>query len=312
MTYGVVRIIFSQDNMAEFEKEMKSDTSERRVPQKRKRSDSSTEGSSSSPLISTFKVFQQELDAKHDRRERLVKSSRDVTSHSKKIIFLLHRLVGAADREKIFSEADQKFGEVQELLRSIAVELRQDDSQDAGHRYRRAYRMGIQEYVEALGFSYYCKYGRLVTYNEVVKTVEFADQVLEKKADETDAPPPEKIPVLPESSIKLFIDPLDYVLGLADLTGECMRLCINSVGSGEIQSLPQICDFVRGLYNAFLTLDKGASSEITKKMNTMTENLRKIETTCYTVTVRGSECPKHMLLSDDGPTNRDTRVVEIC
>jgi predicted translin family RNA/ssDNA-binding protein len=292
--------------MAEPGKEMKSDTSERRRPRKRKRSERSEEDSSS-PLLSAFKVFQQELDAKHDRHERLVKLSRDVTSQSKKIIFLLHRLSGTSDRDKIFSEADQKFSEVQELLRSIAIELRGDDSQDAGHRYRRAYRMGIQEYVEALGFKYYCKYGRLVTYDEVVKTTEFADGAVNEEVEK----PPEKTPVVAESSIKLFIDPLDYVLGLADLTGECMRLCINSVGSGETEHLPQICDFVRGLYNAFLTLNKNSSTEITKKMDTMTENLRKIETTCYTVTVRGSERPKYMLLADGGPANGDTRGVAI-
>lgn len=290
--------------MAERGKESSPDSSERRRPQKRtRRSDKTADESSSSPIVSAFRGFQLELDAKHDRRERLVKTSRDVTSHSKKIIFLLHRLVGAEDKEKILAEADQKFGDVRELLRNIAMELGQDDSQDAGHRYRRAYRMGIQEYVEALGFSYYCRYGRLVTYDEVVRTAEFSDQVVEKdKTDGTESPP-EKLPLIVESSIKLFIDPLDYVLGIADLTGECMRLCINSVGSGETHNLRHVCDFVRALYNAFSSLDMSLSNEISKKMNTMAESVRKIETTCYTVTVRGSERPQHMLISDSGPAN---------
>lgn len=37
-------------------------------------------------------VFQQELDTKHDKYERLVKISRDVTIESKRTIFLLHRV----------------------------------------------------------------------------------------------------------------------------------------------------------------------------------------------------------------------------
>jgi predicted translin family RNA/ssDNA-binding protein len=32
------------------------------------------------------------LDAKHDKHERLVKLSRDITAESKKVIFLLHRI----------------------------------------------------------------------------------------------------------------------------------------------------------------------------------------------------------------------------
>lgn len=39
-----------------------------------------------------FEVFQQELDTKHDKYERLVKISRDVTIESKRSIFLLHRV----------------------------------------------------------------------------------------------------------------------------------------------------------------------------------------------------------------------------
>lgn len=39
-----------------------------------------------------FAVFQQELDTKHDKYERLVKISRDVTIESKRTIFLLHRV----------------------------------------------------------------------------------------------------------------------------------------------------------------------------------------------------------------------------
>lgn len=45
-----------------------------------------------SPVIQSFRKFGAELDAKHDRYERLVKQSRDVTIESKRIIFLLHSI----------------------------------------------------------------------------------------------------------------------------------------------------------------------------------------------------------------------------
>ncbi|KAL0178657.1 hypothetical protein M9458_027551, partial [Cirrhinus mrigala] len=45
-----------------------------------------------SVVIAAFKVFQQELDTKHDKYERLVKISRDITIESKRTIFLLHRV----------------------------------------------------------------------------------------------------------------------------------------------------------------------------------------------------------------------------
>lgn len=37
-------------------------------------------------------VYAAELDDKHDRQEKLVKASRDITIESKRIIFLLHNI----------------------------------------------------------------------------------------------------------------------------------------------------------------------------------------------------------------------------
>jgi hypothetical protein len=40
---------------------------------------------SSSSFMSMFEVFREELDQHHDRRERIIKSSRDITALSKKM-----------------------------------------------------------------------------------------------------------------------------------------------------------------------------------------------------------------------------------
>ena len=38
-----------------------------------------------SPFIPIFEVFRSELDEHHDRRERIIKASRDITALSKKM-----------------------------------------------------------------------------------------------------------------------------------------------------------------------------------------------------------------------------------
>lgn len=44
------------------------------------------------PTIKLFQAYSLELDDKHDRHERLVKASRDITIESKRIIFFLHNI----------------------------------------------------------------------------------------------------------------------------------------------------------------------------------------------------------------------------
>lgn len=42
-------------------------------------------GSSTSPFISVFQGFRDNLDEHHERRERIIKASRDITAASKKM-----------------------------------------------------------------------------------------------------------------------------------------------------------------------------------------------------------------------------------
>ena len=52
------------------------------------------EMSTSSTISPVFCLFRTELDGKHDKYERLVKLSRDITVASKRIIFEVHRIDG--------------------------------------------------------------------------------------------------------------------------------------------------------------------------------------------------------------------------
>lgn len=44
----------------------------------------------------------------------------------------------------------------------------------------------------------------------------------------------------------------DYMLGIADLTGELMRKAINSISSGDSKECFQSCQVVRDLYTGYL------------------------------------------------------------
>uniref|UniRef100_A0A5F9DD20 Translin associated factor X n=1 Tax=Oryctolagus cuniculus TaxID=9986 RepID=A0A5F9DD20_RABIT len=89
---------------------------------------------SSSPVMLAFKSFQQELDARHDKYERLVKLSRDITVESKRTIFLLHRITSAPDMEEILTESENKLDSVRQKILQVAQELAGEDM----HQFHRA------------------------------------------------------------------------------------------------------------------------------------------------------------------------------
>ena len=104
----------------------------------------------------------------------------------------------------------------------------------------------------------------------------------------------------------------DYLLGIADLTGELMRLAINTLGQSmvavpqppgsETWSFPtpeervqQILSFLREIKSGFDGLSLTKSSPIMKKMAVLRQSLNKIEVALYNVRVRGAEYPPEMM-----------------
>ena len=59
-----------------------------------------TEAEKNNPFYAQFKNHAAFLDRRHDKRERLVKLSRDITIESKRIIFLLHRIKQLPNEDK--------------------------------------------------------------------------------------------------------------------------------------------------------------------------------------------------------------------
>ncbi|CAI7898615.1 unnamed protein product, partial [Closterium sp. NIES-53] len=136
----------------------------------------------------------------NERRERLVKASRDVTIQSKKIIFAIHR----ATTPRALAAAAQQLASLRaHHMAQVARELQEDDY----WRFTRAYTWGLQEYVEAASFLHFRQTGRLLTLAEVNGAFEG---------------------ILDRDGRTFHMHAADYVLGLADLTGEVMRLAVSS------------------------------------------------------------------------------------
>lgn len=240
----------------------------------------------SSPVMIAFKVFQQELDTRHDKHERLVKISRDVTIESKRTIFLLHRVTSVPHVEEILEEADVKLDGVRMKIGQIAEELQGEDI----YQFHRAYTPGIQEYVEAVSFQHFIRHRSLISLEEInAKLVFMRNQTADDKSD------PAMSPSQNPAVLTFQVTPTDYLLGVADLTGELMRMCISSVGNGDMDTPFQLSGFLREVHDGFSYIGNTGPYEVSKKLHTLRQSLAKVEDACYTLRVRGSEIPKHML-----------------
>ncbi|EDO32081.1 predicted protein [Nematostella vectensis] len=220
-----------------------------------------------SPVIAAFQQFQEELDLRHDKYERIVKSSRDLTIQSKRAIFNLHRIAGADNSEKIIHEVGRKLHEIKQYLKKIALELEGEDP----FRFSRAYSPGLQEYIESLSFYYYLKNKTLVPFQEVVENCTF--------------------PAEDGKALKLEVPLPDYVLGIADLTGELMRFCMNSTANGDGDTPFTVCQFMREVHDELALLEY-CCKDIGRKLGALKSSLYKVEHVCYTLQVRRSEFPQ--------------------
>ena len=113
----------------------------------------------------------------------------------------------------------------------------------------------------------------------------------ENDADKSNAP--ESQPVKTDL-MHVLIPPTHYLLGIADLTGELMRMAIHSIGQGDFDLPFEHCKFLRIIYDAFVSFGN-VDRELSRKVHVLRQSLQKVETACYTLQVRGSEIPKHML-----------------
>lgn len=143
--------------------------------------------------------------------------------------------------------------------------------------YHRAYTNGIQEFIEA------CCYYQYLT-NEEIKTFELLNKQFSYVDDES-------------GQFELPFNMYDYILGIADFTGELMRRCINTLGSGNVNDCFKLCNYVKNINAGYLGLIVPGNREINHKGHTLRQSLLKMELVCYNIKIRGSEIPKHMLVN---------------
>ncbi|XP_033324130.1 translin associated factor X [Megalopta genalis] len=226
-------------------------------------------------VVQQFRVYAAELDDKHDRYERILKIGRDITIESKRIIYLLHSIDKKSKQESVLNEAKIRLQNVaQNNFKCIALELENED----GYQYLRAYRGSLEEYIEAFTFYHYLNSNNLEDWTELEKMITYTI---------TDRPEVQ--------TINTLVTPHEYILGIADLTGELMRRCINNL-TQDTASCYQMCNFVRNMYTGFLSCKILNCKEMNRKLSTLKQSLCKIENVCYTIKVRGSEIPKHILI----------------
>jgi len=217
-------------------------------------------GETAGPSIEArFQQYSSELDEHYDRRERIVKTSRDVTALSKKLIFHLHRITQKKP-QVILVEAKPKLDDLKKLLGS----LQEDLEGERYWRYQRQISPGIQEFIEAATFLHF------LSASYALLTIEELRQSL-------------PLPVTNE----------DFLLGVADLTGEVMRYGINSVGkSGDPTDLAamskEMAAFIRLCIAGLDPLAPNIRSMF-DKIRVSRQSLRKLEDTSYALTVRGAE-----------------------
>lgn len=169
---------------------------------------------------------------------------------------------------------------------AIAKELHKQDP----YQFLRAYTAGLQEFIEAYTF---CEY---VNSQNISHWTAIQDQLKYKlvNSDETDSVATEEESDEPQQEIEIRcpLPPMEFVLGVGDLTGEVMRKCINSLGSGDVDSCFEHCRFLQELYKGFISVSNARSRDFSQKVSTLRQSLLKSENVCYNVKVRGGEAAK--------------------
>ncbi|XP_070497157.1 translin-associated protein X-like [Chironomus tepperi] len=133
----------------------------------------------------------------------------------------------------------------------------------------------LQEFIEALTFYEFLSDKQCSDWNVIQERFKYKD-------DES------------ESEISLHLAPAEYMLGFADNTGEIMRYCINSLGSGETDNCFKACKFLQDIYAHFLGIGSIPNQDrnFSQKIQTMKASTLKVEQVCHQLIGRSTEGAK--------------------
>merc|ERR1719186_1455632 len=113
----------------------------------------------------------------------------------------------------------------------------------------------------------------------------------------------------PTILISVTVPQSEYILGLADLTGELMRNAINSLGSGNMDVCFTLLDILQNMSDGFSRIPRHeAPKDFGQKVYTLKQSCKKVENACYAISVRGSEIPKSHLADIFSQRREDDRM----
>ena len=131
---------------------------------------------------------------------------------------------------------------------SFGLERKHSNPDITAQRHLKNFTIALQEFVEAKSLLYYIEFGSLLPFSLVRECLS-----QDKVGSISDAECNTTFIVCP---IKVMITEEDYLLGLADLTGELMRLVINHLSAGDQTQLGPAMEFQRCLSTG-LFMDAG-------------------------------------------------------
>lgn len=185
-----------------------------------------------------FDRLRKELERHDAKREKVIRLSRDMVKQSKQVIYALHRL----DMKSAKKEAKgmtRSFDAMQTLV-------------DKRLYCQGAYKVAVQEYVEALTYLEYVDNDRLLTPASLKVGAEF------------------------------------YLMGLSDLTGELIRYAVNQGSKGDYKAVVKTRDFVSAIYLNLMTFTF-YGGELRKKFDAIKWDLKRLDEMVFELRMKGKK-----------------------
>ena len=182
--------------------------------------------------------MRKEFNSFDDNRELVIKKSRDILKLSKQIIYSVHR---------------DELVEAFKLVKKIEVEKKKAETlvgKNSKLESVGAYRVSIQEYVEAILYYNFIKNKKIVTHKY------------------------------------LKVTSGHYLMGLIDLPGELGRKAVQLAGKGDFKKVVGIRDAVSEIYGALLKFDF-RDNEMRKSFDRVKYDLKKLEDLVLELKLKG-------------------------
>lgn len=177
--------------------------------------------------------------------------------------------------EKVLQEAKDRLNKVcLTSFKSIARELAGLDQ----YQYLKAFAPGLQEFIESYTYYEYCSSASNPENGEQMCSWEDLQKKLTYESEDG-------------QKTYVLVEPMEFILGVGDLTGELMRKCINSLGSGDISSSFNIANSLKSFYTCYKGLNVH-NRELGRKLQTLRNSLLKTDNVSYNIKIRSEEAVK--------------------